>query len=291
MRSIFENVLSRNEDNPTRRGSASLRVQVSRPAIPLVSYGKAVGGPRMMNGRMAVLRFALPGLSALALCTPISIGEVSAQSILVGTVRDDSTHQAVSGAEVVIEALRIRSLSNQEGRYFLQDIPSGRQLLLVRAVGYHPTRIVVLATSEGTVRTDVQLVPAAVRLDPIEVIGQRARQARGIGLEGFEERRRLRFGMFIDSTVLRQSEHLDLTTVLRRAGVEVRGSAVVGRRGCPAQVFLDGIVLRDPGAINLFSTFGLAAVEVYPSAGQVPAEYQKLDQGCGVLLLWTRKGP
>jgi hypothetical protein len=41
----------------------------------------------------------------------------------------------------------------------------------------------------------------------------------------------------------------------------------------------------------MFNLFGLDAVEVYRSAAEVPVEYGGSNAGCGVILLWSRRGP
>jgi len=212
------------------------------------------------------------------------------QAILSGVIQDDSTSERISGAEVLIEIRGRRTLTDSEGRYVLMGLPAGSHNVLVRAVGYVPRTVTIRAVAGQVVRSDLRLVPAPIRLDPVEVTGRMPRP-RGIGLEGLEDRRRLGFGRFVDSAVLRDSEHFDLVTVLRRAGVEISEKRAVGRRGCPMQVYIDGILYRDPPNLDFFSVAGLAGVEAYMSTAQVPSEYAGLDQFCGVLLLWTRRVP
>jgi hypothetical protein len=35
----------------------------------------------------------------------------------------------------------------------------------------------------------------------------------------------------------------------------------------------------------------LEGVEYYTGAAQIPAKYTRVNQECGVLVLWTRRGP
>jgi len=65
---------------------------------------------------------------------------------------------------------------------------------------------------------------------------------------------------------------------------------------CYMDVYLDGVVVFQGGKdVNLFDVNSLElstieAIEVYTSAAQVPAQYNKTSNGCGVLLIWTRIG-
>jgi hypothetical protein len=60
-------------------------------------------------------------------------------------------------------------------------------------------------------------------------------------------------------------------------------------------VYLDGVLVFDstyPGRglfdVNLLQPEHLSGIEVYTSAAQIPAKYNRTSNGCGVLLLWTR---
>jgi hypothetical protein len=196
---------------------------------------------------------------------------LAGQAVLTGTIRHDSTGRPLVDAEVVIDGLGRRAVSDQSGRY--------------------------------------------VELEPLEVRGQ-PRAPRGIGREAFEERRRMGFGRFIDSTVLRRSEHLKLSDLLRRhTGVLVLatdghggGLAVSTRAGyCPSgrpccylQIIVDGVVRHRGGPVYLagtppnlkeFELHALESVEVYRSAAETPIEFGGASAECGTIVLWTRRGP
>jgi hypothetical protein len=140
-----------------------------------------------------------------------------------------------------------------------------------------------------------------------------------MGREAFDERRRMGFGRFYDSAVLRESEHLRLDDLLRRqGGVAVEPHEVDGDRKwiafhptrpmCTMQVYYNGVKVGvggilnkaiprsagrvvDPPDLRMFDLSSLHAVEVYRSAAQVPQEYGGPTAACGVILLWSRQGP
>ncbi len=236
---------------------------------------------------------------------------LSAQAAITGTVREDSTGLPLAGAEVSIEALSRRALTDENGRYLLRDLAPGTRLLRVRLVGFQPIGVMVDVALNETRQQDIRLERVAVELEPV-VVTAAAKRARGMGFAEFDERRRLGFGKFLDSTELARNEHLRLADLIGRLpGVQVirnRESAVavslsrVGPMGeqCVMSVYLNGArVFRSPGVgvkpfmpppdlSSFVSVSELLGVEVYQSSGQVPIEYGGASASCGVILLWTR---
>lgn len=238
-------------------------------------------------------------------------GSVFAQGALTGTVRHDSTGAPLAGVEVLINGTTHRTETNAQGRYLLTGLPTGTHQAIFRKVGYLPVRIDVRLTAGDTTRANTPLIESAVVLAPVIVTG-RPETTRGVGIgrEAFEERRKMGFGVFFDSAEVRRSEHLRLEDLLRRhAGIELRHmsirgfrnrwAALSGRRGgCFLQVWFDGIKIGQGGALAVrdtadltdFSLSSLESVEVYRSTAQVPQEFGGASAGCGVLLLWSRRG-
>ena len=246
--------------------------------------------------------------------TPESAPDVSGApravaAVLTGIVRQDSTGRPLPGVEVVIEGPPQHTETDDSGRYVLSPLPAGRHVALFRAVGFRPSRIWVGLVPTDTVWADAALVPAVLHLEPIEV------KSPGrvlTGLEAIEERKRLGFGRFIDSTELRHWEHLTLGELLIRKGVNVWKGQFAASRGrvgldgtalCYMQIIVDGVLLfrsptpnaaimpNDPPPPNLKTDFDVAnleAVEVYQGAAETPAEFNGSGAGCGTVVLWTR---
>lgn len=227
---------------------------------------------------------------------------LSAQTGLRGSVRDSATGQPIAGAEIRVDALDRRSVSNAQGSYTLPDLPGGRHDLIVRALGYRPVVVSVAIESGQVLERDFVLAGDAVQLDSVVVTGRPSTRGVGAwGYEAFEERRRTRpGGIFIDSLDMRRNEALDLRGVLRRMNVPMDrgGNAVVGRAAirsfrqpnmdCPVAVYVDGVRvqlfrLRD------YTAASIRAIEVYRSVAQTPPQFDRLDQECGVMLIWTRR--
>jgi hypothetical protein len=152
------------------------------------------------------------------------------------------------------------------------------------------------------------MVRQSVTLAPLEVTAQ-AKRAQGVR-EGLEDRLRMGFGRFLDSTTLRASEHLRLPDLLRRVdgiGLARNGSSVfavsIRRPGCYMQVILDGrTVYRafapssqdtarapPPDLARDFDVSALESIEVYRSAAETPGEFGGAGAGCGTIVMWSRR--
>ncbi len=71
--------------------------------------------------------------------------------------------------------------------------------------------------------------------------------------------------------------------------------AAGARPACYMDVYIDGVRVYDSRHpelglfdVNTLSPEHIAGIEVYSSAAQVPAKYDRSGPGCGVLLIWTR---
>jgi hypothetical protein len=186
-------------------------------------------------------------LAMLLICAAVPL---AAQASVAGVVKD-SSGRPIARADVAIEALGKHVLTDDAGRYLLSDIPPGARLVRARFLGYEASLATITLVALETARGAFILHQVAANLDTL-IVKDRSNFI-GVGLAGFEERRKLGFGKFIDSTELRQNEHertYDLSTL---------------------------------------SISSLAAVEIYRSSVEVPTEYGGVGSTCGVLLLWLRR--
>lgn len=243
------------------------------------------------------------------------------QAVLTGLVREDATGRLLSGVEILVEGSSRSTVSDKAGEYAFKSVPRGSQVVLFRSVGFRPFRIRVELGEGAVTRLDANLVPFAIRLDPLVVAGE-PKQPRGMGREAFEERRRLGFGKFIDSLELRRSEDRRLSDLLRgHKGIVIAQNrfAISARTGCYMQIIYDeqtvyspamyapsvpvpagatsratrsarAILQPTPLDINTFAVSGLEAVEVYRSLSDTPLQFGGAAAGCGTLVLWSRRG-
>lgn len=246
-------------------------------------------------------------------------GPLAGQTVLTGTVRQDSTGRPLPGVEVLLVGSLIRAVTDAQGRYAINRVPPGRRLALFRSVGFRPVQEWIVLGTEDTVWVNAMMMPQTVELDPL-VVTARPAAPRGMGVEAFDQRRKLGFGKFIDSTTLRRSEDVPLIDLIGRLqGIgfgrfpgEFGSIVAVSRRRfgpkgepCYMAVILDGVTLyasvapseggaggpavRPPTDLKLFSTSSIEAVELYRSAAEVPIEFGGAGSACGALVLWTRR--
>ncbi|MCL4865468.1 MAG: carboxypeptidase-like regulatory domain-containing protein [Gemmatimonadales bacterium] len=267
-------------------------------------------------------------LPLLFLFLATTSGPLHAQSVLTGTVLQDSLRTALGGVEVLVEGANRQTVTDATGRFELRDLSVGTHIVLFRLPGFRPLRTSVRLQSGVTTRIDTIMVRESVQtLDSITVTGKVTRGV-GLGREAFEERRAMGFGRFIDSEELRRSEHRSVADIFRALpGVNVvrfrecldpilrrfcspledrvasgRGvrsmNPTEGMEYCWMSVYMDGTPVYLSGSSMKVPDFSrdvrvteLEMVEVYRSAAETPGQYSGTTGGCGVVLLWTRRAP
>lgn len=232
--------------------------------------------------------------------------------VIAGTIKD-----AVTGGPVTLATLSmnggVATLTDREGRFRIERVEWGTNVLQVRRIGYAPVEIDVwVDRPNDEFELSITLAPAPTELDPISVEGEATPVNRK--LIAFEDRRRMGFGHFVTTEQIEAWNPSNLTDVLQKApGVIVRpnpgylvgrdyrkyliqSTRRVGRLGpvaCEMIYYLDGMFMgtQGPGEapIDSWVNIGsLAAIEIYSGASQVPAQFNRSGAACGVVVLWTR---
>lgn len=239
----------------------------------------------------------LPSVAALYLVALVP-GSLAAQATIVGRVINDSSKAPIQGAEVALEQAGRKVTTDADGRFTIDQVPSGVGFAVVRKIGFRPVRLRTIIFGSDTLEVDVRLRPSVVELEPIEVTAA----AVPPGMEAFAERRLAGFGTFIDSKTLRESEHRRLSDVLRGVRgirlvlVGANKTVVTNSRGnCPMAIWLDGVRIYFPGSgsptqdIDQFTVQNIEGIEVYPGPAETPGELGGTGAGCGTLVIWTRR--
>ena len=217
-----------------------------------------------------------------------------------GTVRDTSLSAPVTQARVTLAGFASAGVDSS-GRFTLPAVRvrPGHYTLLVRAIGYYPTTLLVTAADGGTIDVDAPLTRIPFLLSDIEVTAEAIQRAR---LREFYFRAETGLGDYftpsaVDSMRRRVARPSDLLSKI--PGITIRPTELGNRLeflscGDPVYV-LDGILLR--GGLTFDELVGLeeiAALEVYRRASQVPLEYATLQSSrnmrpaCGAIVIWTR---
>lgn len=99
--------------------------------------------------------------------------------VISGRVLDAVSHQPVVGAVVEVEGTELRVVSDEDGRYRIEPVPPGAQILHARRIGYAPTRQNVVIPGSGELVRDLILARNALELPDITVTADAATRARG----------------------------------------------------------------------------------------------------------------
>ena len=232
-------------------------------------------------------RLALLVVSALAL--PVHAG--AQLTVLEVRVRDAASAEPLARVEVRVEGLGVGGVTNERGELHLRGVPAGERTVDATLLGYAPGRASVVVPAEGRAEVAIELEPAPVELDPVDVV------AEGGVLEqhGFFERRENGQGTFFTraeierlrprllSDILRRVPGMSLTPTRTGARASLRGA----RPSCGIQYYLNG-VLAPWFDVDQVLPNDVEGLEIYRGAATIPPAFNRGTALCGVVLIWTR---
>ncbi|HKO27662.1 MAG TPA: TonB-dependent receptor, partial [Solirubrobacteraceae bacterium] len=82
-------------------------------------------------------------------------------------------------AAVSLEGTERATETDSAGRYLLRNVLPGPQVLVVRRLGYAPTRLAIVAPTTGTLTVDLELAHSALRLQTVRVTADPTGRATG----------------------------------------------------------------------------------------------------------------
>jgi hypothetical protein len=215
---------------------------------------------------------------------------------LVGTAKVTGevralTGEPVPGAEVRVRDARSATLTDSAGRYSLDALPAGTQILVVRRLGYPIVEMPVELRPDRTASRDV-LLRRSVVLDTMQVVGERTNYPE------FERNRRSNsFGQFLTHEQIKKLHATEAADLF----INIFGFTALGR-GSQARI-VSNRALRSHGecqeanvvidnaewqSINHVAPDRIAGIEAYADEAFVPARFQGRAQ-CGVIVIWLRK--
>ena len=217
----------------------------------------------------------------LFFCFLFCAGQISAQTIISGSIRDAQTGEPVIGATVVINELQKGTVSDASGKFEV-ELPHGKYTLNFSSVGYESLAKKVNCNKES-VKINIPLRESVTEIDEVEITAKsRAReireQAMPITVITLEE---------LQGTVSDVSEVLS-----KAAGVKIRSAGGVGStarislRGLEGNrigFYIDGTPLNDNSDfidVDDIPIDFIERVEVYK--GIVPAKFGGSSMGGAV---------
>jgi hypothetical protein len=202
----------------------------------------------------------------------------------------------LAGVRVRLWGSADETRSDAFGAFSLVPSTLGTHLVEARMVGFVPLRRIVDVLPSGAPHLELRMTDFPMEIDTVRVLSRRPplREA----LAGFERRRRLTDGHFLDAEAIERRRPRLLSDLLRGiAGVEIVARdelartvsmrAHDGRNSCEPALIIDAMRLPVDG-VNIDDVVPadlVRAIEVYPRRLQAPPEYQAFD--CGSVVIWT----
>lgn len=218
------------------------------------------------------------------------------------------------------------TISDGLGRFRVESPEPGSFVLVAAALGYEETRAGIFELGEGaSMEVEYRLPSQPLPMDAFLVSVNQPVLDHHLVRNGFVRRLQRGLGKFITPHDIAESSARSTESLLTgipqvrvgtvristgglgvpapHLGETVQIAGPLGR-WCQPMVFVDGRkILYDPSTgLNLSAYASIAdveAVEVYRRPAEIPVEFparQRMtpgdqDTGCGVLVLWTKRGP
>ncbi len=225
-------------------------------------------------------------------------------SSATGTVRGVVRNRhgsLVPGATVAAVGMDSTAQADAFGRFSLTGMIAGSGIVEARAVGYMPGHSQTTVRPDSVQDVDIVLGDSATVLDPVTVVGEYTPYLARIG---FESRRKTSQGHFLDTADVKRSGAIRFEDIFRMVpGARIRpvgmGYVVELQRDpsnsstCPPAYFVDGVYFPLPplqtATVPIIPS-EILAIEVYSNLSSAPAQYQRREGVCGVILVWTKRG-
>lgn len=161
--------------------------------------------------RVPILHSML-ALSAFGVST-VWVAEGKAQTTVRGrVVANDSTRAPVAGAQLNFPRLGVGLVTDSVGRFIVRLDSQGTYALVARAVGFKPETTIVQADVDAIEISDIRLVRLPQVLGEVLVEGESESIVSRIS--GFEERRKVGIGTFIDRAMLDKLNNMRTANIL-----------------------------------------------------------------------------
>lgn len=249
-------------------------------------------------------------LFAIPVSTTETVGQARQDSVLlIGQVVEEDGGAPISFAELTLLDQRGRVIgraqSHERGGFSVVIRDRVGASIRAERLGYRDNETPFLWFDDHDFfQVELRLDRDAILLAPLEVIARSGGGTSSV-LANFHHRRLRGFGVYLTREEIERTPASRVTDLLARVpGVRFASSGPGNRRvvemsraasprGCPVQVYMDGMhITRDGGSAAIDELVSIAAVEgleVYRGLATVPAEFLSPEAVCGVIAIWTRR--
>jgi hypothetical protein len=264
---------------------------------------------------MRQLPFVLTALLTVAATVPATAQD---RVRISGTVRDEGTSAPISAVDLVARTptgrFLLSTVTDEAGRFDFQVRYTPGVQLFASRIGYADNTTPVLHFDGDTFfELELRLSPDAVLLAPLEVVTRRTAERSRV-LTGYHARLETGLGYYITREEIERARPSFVSDLLAQVpGVRLSSSGSGTRRAvsmarsvghnCAVQVFVDGILITKqimtPGGVRTEGVViddvvlpnSVEGIEVYRGLSTVPARFLTPEADCGVIAIWTRRGP
>ncbi len=233
----------------------------------------------------------------------------AAAGAVAGRVTDSASGKGIGGATVAVQGTTLRTTTAETGQFTLRDVPTGEQLLRVRAFGYKATTEKVTVTDSERTVVQVVLRPSPTVLSGVVTTATGVQERRQVGnditvLNADSIQRIAPVSTLTDMLETR----VPGLTVLRESGlpgaprrVRLRGTSSIERSNDPIMI-VDGIRVNadqsgaqsrvwgfnGPSPLDQIDPNSIETIEVFkgPSASAMYGA----DAANGVIVITTKRG-
>ena len=206
---------------------------------------------------------------------------------LVVRVGEYGSGRPIEGAVVSLRGGAVRG-TDARGMAEFTDLREPMAELSVGMIGYTKRTEQVSLQLERTTVVQVVMTVEAIGLEPLEVeVRSRFLEARGVYWRIDHDRMQHLLTREDLDTLPALTDGLKGLPGIR---VEYYGGlpVVLGRRGCPVRVFLDGFPLFLDATIDDVLPEEVEVAEIY-LAERTPVQFGGIDNKCGAIVLWSRR--
>ncbi len=202
--------------------------------------------------------------------------------------------QPLQGAKIDVAGTGLTATSGSTGRFSITGLPAGTFTAEARAIGFEPKRIAVDLNDSTPVSVAFKFDVRVQELSRVTILGKPRRTPNDIN--DFLNRMRTGMGHYLTANDAILKNALTTTDALRMTpGVQVEpsgtgfGNVILMRGGCQPVVYIDGIQTYDGSSSldDMISPTQILGIETYAGLGEAPVQYQ--SNGCGVVLVWTKR--
>ncbi|GAA4390890.1 TonB-dependent receptor [Hymenobacter koreensis] len=122
--------------------------------------------PRLLHLLALLWSLSLPLLSSAT-----NYADGPDRGSVAGTVRT-AAGQPAAFVSIAVQGTTLGTTADEQGRYRLERVPAGAQVLVVQGVGFEPQQQPVNVVANQTVQVQLELIPAANSLSEVTVTGR-----------------------------------------------------------------------------------------------------------------------